>query len=46
VRADGGGERARREHVALLAHGAHRGLVVAMVDDRGQCPAGEHRGAA
>ena len=46
VLADRGGERARREPVALLAHWAHGGVSVAMVDDRRQRPAGEHRRAA
>jgi hypothetical protein len=41
-----GGERLRREPVALLAHRAHRGAAVAMVDDRRERPAGEHCRAA
>jgi hypothetical protein len=46
VLADRCGERARSEPVAVLAHGAHRDVPVAMVDDRRQRPAGKHRRAA
>jgi hypothetical protein len=46
VLADRGGERARREPLALLAHRARRDAAVAMVDDRRQRPAGEYRRAA
>ena len=46
VLADRCGERAGREPVALLAHGAHRRAPVAMLDDRRQRPVGEHRRTA
>ncbi len=46
VLAERGAERAGREPVASLAHGAHRRVPVAMLDDRRQRPAGEHRRTA